>query len=393
MEQYREKINQLFPEMVSWRRTLHQQPELSFHETKTAEFVYQFLQEWGIEVKKNVGGNGVVGYIEGQQPGPTVALRADMDALPIQDQKNCSYTSKVPGVMHACGHDAHTSVLLGIAKILSEHQDELKGNVKLIFQHAEEISPGGAKPMIEDGVLNGVDVIYGVHLWTPMQVGKVASIAGPIMASVDEFRIEIEGKGGHAGLPHETIDSVFVGSQLVINLQSIVSRFTNPIQPSVVSIGSIHAGSNFNIIAEKCVLQGTVRTFDETLRSQIQQHIERISQHTCLMFGATANIEYKSCYPTVINHSSEVDRFFETAQGLFGKESVEVCSLMMAGEDFSYYLQEIPGCFMFVGAGNNDLGIHFPHHHPKFDIDEHAMKQSAELLLNMTLSYINSHSS
>lgn len=393
MEQYREKINQLFPEMVSWRRKLHQQPELSFNEDQTAEFVYQQLSQWGIRAQKNVGGHGVVGFIKGAHPGATVALRADMDALPIQDQKNCSYASKVPGVMHACGHDAHTSTLLGVAKLLSDNKSEMHGEVRLIFQHAEEVSPGGAKSMIEAGALDAVDVIYGVHLWTPLSVGRMASVAGPMMAAVDEFEITLFGKGGHAGLPHESVDSIVIASHLVVNLQSIVSRHINPVEPCVVTVGSIQAGSSYNIIAEECVLKGTVRTFDDKVRRQIQEDIETIVKHTCSMYEATSHIEYTNSYPTVVNHKSEVNRFFETASDLFGEDSVEVSPYIMAAEDFSYYLREIPGCFIFVGARSHPDEAPIPHHHPLFDIDESAMKQAAELLIQMTLHYMKSNQS
>jgi amidohydrolase len=391
MGQYREKVNQLFPEMVSWRRMLHQQPELSFQEEKTAEFVYQQLSNWGIKAQKNVGGHGVVGFIEGAHPGPTVALRADMDALPIQDQKDSPYASKVSGVMHACGHDAHTSTLLGVAKLLNENRSELYGHVRLVFQHAEEVSPGGAKSMIEAGALDDVDVVYGVHLWTPLSVGKMASVAGPMMAAVDEFQIELFGKGGHAGLPHESVDSIVIGSHLVVNLQSIVSRHINPVEPCVVTVGSIQAGSSYNIIAENCVLKGTVRTFNDRVRRQIQKDIETIVEHTCSMYEATSHIEYTNSYPTVVNHKSEVNRFFETASSLFGEDSVEVSPLIMAAEDFSYYLREVPGCFIFVGARSNPDEDPIPHHHPLFDIDESAMKQAAELLIQMTLEYMKSN--
>src|SRR5690554_5994803 len=345
MVRYKEKIERLFPEVVSWRRFLHQRPEVSFHEKKTSEFVAHKLQAWGIKVQKHVGGYGVVGVIEGEHPGPTVALRADMDALPIQDQKSVDYASEVPGVMHACRNDAHTATLLGVAKLLSDHRSELHGCVRLICQHAEEVLPGGHQSMIEAGALEGVDVIYGVHLWTPLAVGKVASVTGPIMAAVDDFQIEIQGKGGHAGLPHETSDSIVIASHLIVQLQTIISRFTNPVLPSVITVGSIHAGSSHNIIAEKCIIEGTVRTFDSSLRAEIQERIETLLHHTCTMFGAKGIIQYTNCYPTVVNHSEAVAQFHHTAAHLFGIEQVETSPLIMAAEDFSYYLNKIPGCF------------------------------------------------
>lgn len=384
-------IEQMYPDVVSWRRKLHREPELSFQEAKTAQMIYEQLQRWGIEARTNVGGHGVVGFVEGAKAGPTVALRADIDALPIQDQKTTDYASQVPGVMHACGHDGHTAVLLGLAKLFNEHKSELKGNIRLIFQHAEEIAPGGAKSMIEHGALDGVDVIYGAHLWTPLQVGQVASIAGPMMAAVDEFTIEIEGRGGHAGLPHDCVDSIVVGSHLVVQLQSIISRYTNPVQPCVITVGSMHAGTNNNIIAEKCVLKGTVRSFHEPLRQTVREKFAALVDHTCTMFGASAELTYKACYPTVINAEIEANRFFGTAARIFGDQAVESSSLIMAAEDFSYYLNEIPGCYMLVGAGNIEDNIIYPHHHPKFDLDERSMLQAMQLLLSITLDYMDDH--
>ncbi|SDM94681.1 amidohydrolase [Paenibacillus sp. yr247] len=388
MNDFQAGLQAIYEEMVAWRRYLHQNPELSFHEYRTAEFVANHLQSWDIEVRKNVGGNGVVGLLRGSGEGPTVALRADMDALPIQDEKNCAYSSLMKGVMHACGHDAHTSTLLGIAKVASTLRARLKGNLVFLFQHAEEITPGGADSMIKDGALDGVDAVFGVHLWTPFPVGHIYTKAGPLMAAPDEFTIQIQGKGGHGGLPHQTIDSIYVASQLVVNLQSIVSRQVDPIEPCVVSIGSFHGGSSFNVIAETSLLSGTVRTFNAELRQDVKQRIERIVHATCEMYQASYELDYKLGYPTVINDEKEAQRFFKVGIELFGAEAVQESPLIMAGEDFSYYLQHRPGCYMFVGAGNIEAGIIHPHHHPKFDIDEKSMLNAANLLLGMALDYM-----
>ncbi|TXK85712.1 M20 family metallopeptidase [Paenibacillus sp. N3.4] len=388
MNDFEAGLRAIYGEMVGWRRYLHQNPELSFHEYRTAEFIAAHLQDWQIEVRKGVGGNGIVGVLRGNVDGPTVALRADMDALPIQDEKNCSYSSKINGVMHACGHDAHTSTLLGIAKVASQNRDQIKGNLVFLFQHAEEITPGGADAMIQDRALEGVDAVFGVHLWTPFPVGHVYGKAGPMMAAPDEFSIRIQGKGGHGGLPHQTIDSIYVASQLVVNLQSIVSRQVDPIEPCVVSVGSFHAGSSFNVIAETSVINGTVRTFNAELRQDVKERLERIVQGTCSMFGASYELDYKMGYPTVVNDAHEAQRFFKVGTELFGVASVHESPLIMAGEDFSYYLHHRPGCYMFVGAGNVEAGIIHPHHHPKFDIDEDAMLNAARLLLGMALDYM-----
>jgi amidohydrolase len=388
MERFEKRLDDVFPEMVEWRRYLHRHPELSFHEKKTAKFVAEHLRSWGIEVRTEVGGNGVVGLLRGGKPGPTAALRADMDALPIQDEKQCEYASQVPGVMHACGHDAHTSTLLGVAKVLGERRNELKGNVVFLFQHAEEMNPGGAASMIEAGALDGVDAVYGVHLWTPFPVGRLYCKPGPMMAAPDEFIIEIKGKGGHGGLPHQTVDSIVVGSQFVVNLQTIVSRNVDPTEPCVVTVGSFHAGSSFNVIAESCALKGTVRTFEQQLRMEVKSRIERILEQTCAMYGAEYTLDYRLGYPPVVNHPEEVERFFQVGRAFLGEEHVHESPLIMAGEDFSYYLQKVPGCYMFVGAGNEREGIVYPHHHPKFDIDERSMRYAARLLLGMALHFM-----
>jgi amidohydrolase len=388
MRQWETELDEIFEEMVGWRRYLHQHPELSFQEERTAGFIAEHLKSWGIEIRTNVGGHGLVGYLKGNNPGPVVALRADIDALPIQDEKLCEYASKKAGVMHACGHDAHTSTLLGIAKIASKHRDTINGSLVFLFQHAEEIAPGGAKSMIANGAIDGVDAVYGVHLWTPFPVGHVYCKEGSMMASPDEFTIRIKGKGGHGGLPHQTVDSVTVGAHLVVNLQTIVSRQVDPTEPCVVSVGSIHAGNAFNVIAETCVLSGTVRTFDPLLQQDVKKRIEQITASTCEMFGAEYELEHKFGYPPVINDINEAQRFQRVGAAVFGDASVHTSPLVMAGEDFSYYLQHKPGCFMFVGAGNAEAGIVHPHHHPRFDIDEKSMLQAGKLLLSMAADYM-----
>ncbi|NDI33503.1 amidohydrolase [Chengkuizengella sediminis] len=388
LNKYIQKIEELFPEMVEWRRHLHMNPELSFQEFKTTQFIYDKLLNWGIKSKKSKNDHGVIGTIEGSKPGPTVALRADIDALPIQDQKNVNYASQKHNIMHACGHDGHTSSLLAIAKILQENRSELNGNIRLIFQPAEERHPGGALNMIENGALDNVDVIYGVHLWTPLQTGIVSSIAGPFMASVDEFEIHIEGEGGHAGLPHETVDSTYIGAQLVVQLQSIVSRMVNPLDPAVVSVGSFHSGNSFNVISSLCTINGTVRTFSDEIRAHIQKRFTHICEQVGIMYGAKIKLNYFNGYPTVVNHEEETNRFFNVGKKDLMNLKIISSPLIMAGEDFSYYLKKVPGCFMFVGAGNEDTGMTYPHHHPKFDFDESAMRNAVQLLLGMTLDYM-----
>ncbi|TCS95029.1 amidohydrolase [Hazenella coriacea] len=387
-EQIKQDVERIFPQLVAWRRDFHQFPEPSFHEFETAKKVATLLDSFGLEVHTGIGGTGVVGLLRGHHQGPTVALRADLDALPIQDEKQCEYRSMVSNVMHACGHDGHMAMLLGVALLLSQQKEKLHGNVLFIFQHAEEIVPGGAKSIIEAGFLHQVDAIYGIHLWTPLPTGIVGVRIGELMAAADSFRIEVIGKGGHGGLPHHTIDPVIIASHLVVNLQTIVSRQINPLQSGVITVGSIRGGHTFNIIADQCVLEGTVRSFDPHIQKQLADQITQVTRMTCQMFGATYQLDYRWGYPAVINHMSEVERIRRIGLQFYGVEKVWELEPVMAGEDFSYYLQKIPGAFFFIGAGNKEKGITFPHHHPRFDVDEQAFQVGAEMFLGLTLSHL-----
>ncbi|WP_414698823.1 M20 family metallopeptidase [Paenibacillus sp. LPE1-1-1.1] len=387
------ELKKLFPKMMKWRRHLHQYPELSFHERVTSSWIASQLSELGIEVRTGVGGHGIIAVIRGDKPGPVIALRADIDALPIQDEKKCEYASKVPNVMHACGHDAHTATMLGIASYYAANRAEISGERRLLFQPAEEVTPGGAKPMIEDGALDGADVIYGVHLWTPLAHGLVASKPGPFMSAADEFVIDIIGRGGHGGLPHEAVDAILIGSNLVQSVQSIVSRNVNPLHPAVVTIGSFQAGSTNNVIAERCRLKGTVRSFDEKTRMMIHDRLESLVAHVCQMHGAEFDYQMRIGYPPVVNDEEEAERFFKVSGALFGEAAVVRSEAITVAEDFSYYLEKVPGCFMFVGAGNESIGATYAHHHPMFDIDEQSMQRAARLLIEMAEDYARSKDS
>lgn len=380
-------FDQLQAHMVEWRRYLHKNPEISFQESNTSAFIADKLESWGIEVRRQVGGHGVVGTIRGAKPGPAVMLRADMDALPIQDEKDCEYRSNVDGAMHACGHDGHTSILLGTAYYFSLNRDELEGEIRFLFQPAEELLPGGAVNVIKDGVLEGVDVIYGIHLWTPFPVGTAASCAGPLMAAADDFYIEITGKGGHGGMPQSTHDSVVAGSALVMQLQSIVSRSVDPLRPAVLTVGTIQGGFAQNVIAETCRLSGTIRTFDEETRTVMKERLHAVTELTTATYGTAAQIRYIMGYPPVVNDPHEVSRFFKEAVSVFGEGNVQEASKLMPAEDFAYYLERVPGCFMFVGAGNPAKDAVYPHHHPKFDFDEDAMINAVRLFIAISTRY------
>ncbi|WP_235957161.1 M20 family metallopeptidase [Paenibacillus apii] len=383
-------IEILQPDMVAWRRHLHRNPELSYQERKTSDFVAEKLESFGIEVKKSASGYGVTGILKGGSPGKTVVLRADMDALPIQDEKECEYASENSGVMHACGHDGHTSILLAAASYYSSRKEELRGEVRFLFQPAEEVCPGGALGMIDEGVLDGADAVYGLHLWTPLPVGTVASAPGPLMASADEFFIDIIGKGGHAGTPHRTVDSILAGAALVTQLHSIVSRSVDPLRPAVLNVGTFQGGYAQNVVAEQSRLTGTVRAFDDETRQLLRRRVEEMVTSVCAAYGAEARLNYLMGYPPLVNHEGETARFFRVAPEALGSSvQVTVMEKLMPAEDFSYYVREVPGCFMFVGAGNPEKAAIYPHHHAKFDFDEDAMIHGLKLMVAMADSCLN----
>lgn len=387
LDQLWSNLDQHFNNMIDIRRYLHMHPEISFQEVETAAFIKKYYQDLGIEIRENVGGNGLVAKIIGELPGPTVALRADFDALPIQDEKDVEYKSTVPGVMHACGHDGHTATLLVLAKVLNQHKHLLNGNVVLIHQHAEEYAPGGALSMINDGCLEGVDVIFGTHLWASEPVGKIQYRSGPIMAAADRFEIIVQGKGGHGAQPHKTKDAILIGSQIVSNLQQIVSRKVDPVSSAVVSVGSFVAENAFNIIANSAKLIGTVRTFDDAIRTQIEEDIENIIKGTCLMHNAEYEFDFFRGYPAVVNHYDETEFLRKYAAQVPGVYEVEETPLQMGGEDFAYYLQHVKGTFFFTGAKPAHSKDVYPHHHPKFDIDEKGMLIAAKTLCKATIQY------
>ncbi|GED57539.1 amidohydrolase [Brevibacillus formosus] len=391
-EQLKELLKEMEPQMISWRRHLHQHPELSFQEEKTPALIAEILRGLRFdEVRTGVGGRGVIGVLRGGRPGKVVALRADFDALPIQDQKEVPYKSTVPGVMHACGHDAHTSQLLGLASVLAAHREQFAGEIRFIFQHAEEENPGGATQMVQDGAVDGVDAIFGVHLWSMFPVGKVYISAGPLMANTDDFSIEIKGRGGHGAVPEETVDSIVIGSQIVGHLQTIASRNVSPLESVVVTVGTFHGGDSTNIIADSCRLTGTVRTFLPDVRDRAEQRLTEIAEGTAAMMGGSATVVYDRGYPAVINHEKETMIAQEAAIAAFGAGRVESMKPLMGGEDFSYYLEKVPGAYLFVGAGNPEKLATYPHHHPRFDIDEDAMLIAGELLGRTALHYLETH--
>lgn len=364
--------DQLLPELIAVRRHLHQHPELGFCEEQTAAFVCDFLQTVGISYQR-VGKTGIVAEIDSGKPGMTIALRADMDALPVQEMNEAEYASQHAGVMHACGHDAHTTTLLGTAKFLRANLDRWQGKVRLLFQPAEEAPPGGAKGLIEAGALAGVAAIYGLHVSPDLPVGQIGLSAGSIMANTDNFRIRIIGSGGHGAAPHQTIDAVAITCQLVNSLQTIVSRNVNPVDAAVLTVGMISGGTRFNIVAESCELRGTVRTLSLETQSMVRARILALTKAAAEANGAQFEFEYNYGYPAVINPVAGVDVVKQVGADVLGADNVvELEHPSMVGEDFGYYLQEKPGAFFWLGVHSPER-TYYPLHSPRFDLSEQAM--------------------
>ena len=366
----RPEIEAMRGEIIENRRHLHQHPELGLQEHETAKFINEKLNKLGLEVSTGVGKTGVVALLKGGG-GPCIGLRADMDALPIQETGDVEYKSINDDVMHACGHDGHVAMLIGAAKALSEKKDQLKGTVKFIFQPAEE-GLGGARYKIDDGVLENpkVDEVYGIHLWNYQSFGTVGVQTGPVLAAADEFTITVKGKGGHGAAPHGTVDAVVVASYLVTTLQTIVSRNTNPLESTALTVGMIEGGYNYNIIADEVVLKGTARAYTEENRKMIYDRLHEICSGIGTTYGALIEVDYHDGYPPTVNTEAESEKVSLAARGVVG-ESVQPPYLTMGGEDMSYYLQEVPGCFFFVGSAPD--GPRVPHHCSHFDINEEAL--------------------
>ena len=360
--------------MIGWRRHLHRNPELSFHEQKTSQFVHDTLESFGgLELSRPTE-TSVMAKLVGGAPGRTVALRADMDALPISEENGHEFVSASPGVMHACGHDANTAMLLAVAKLFSQSRDEIPGELRFLFQHAEELYPGGGEQMVEAGCMDGVDAVLGAHVWSPMPVGNIGVAHGPAMASPDTFKITIKGAGGHAAMPHEAVDPIAVGAQVVTNLQHLVARNSDPLKSLVLSVTKFAGGTANNVIPETAELEGTVRVFDAELREDAPCKMERIIKGVTEAHGADYDLHYQFGYRPVMNDAA-LSRLVEDAarEGL-GEAAVEHTPPVMGGEDFSAYQQKAPGAFFYVGARNEEKGIVYPHHHPRFDVDEDALE-------------------
>lgn len=372
------------------RHYLHMHPETGWKEIETSKFIESRLRGLGLEnIKRGFGGtgSGVTADLAGGRPGPCVALRADIDALPLAELNDVSYRSQNDGVMHACGHDGHMSILLGTAKLLASLKDELSGRVRFIFQPSEESGvASGAHKMIEEGVLEGVDVIGGMHLWSFLKTGTVHWKSGPVMASSDGWSVKFTGRGGHGAMPHNAIDPTVAAANFIGALQTIVSRELDPVDTAVVSLGKLDAGDAFNIIPDTVDLLGTARTFNPEVRADMEGRIRRVADGIASAYRCTAETGYSYMYPSVVNHPGVTARLAEVAVHVAGAENVEESPLLMVSEDFSYYLEKVPGTFFFVGCGNEAKGTDYPHHSSRFDVDDDVLPLGMTLFSAFALS-------
>lgn len=389
----KQKIAIFEDEMIELRRDFHRNPELGYEEYRTSKIVREYLEALGMEVSI-VTKTGVVGLLKGNEDGPTVLLRADMDALLQDEQTGVDYASEIPGKMHACGHDGHTAMLLITAKILAAHKDEWKGSVKFVFQPNEE--EAGALAMIEEGILENpkVDAAFAVHLWTPIASGKVGLVSGPVMGATEEFEVNILGQAGHTSAPHTAVDPELCASAVVVALQSIQTREINPLLPITIIVGKHLGGTARNIIPEKVNLGGTIRFAFEDEKNEkpiLLDKLERVIRGTCEAYGTKYDLRYIPSNPSVLNDKDLVADARKVAVETFGDESCIEEYRCMAGEDFAEFTQRVPSVFAFIGTGNKEKDTEYPHHHPKFNIDEDVLKYGVEFHLRNTLGYLNNH--
>lgn len=383
------KANALAADIINWRRDFHQHPELAFQEVRTARIVADELKALNIEVQTGVGKTGVVGVLEGAADGPTVLVRADMDALPIPTEVTTEYASQTAGVMHACGHDGHTAVLLGVARMFAQHRDEMKGRIKFVFQPAEEIG-SGARAMKADGVLENPrpDVSLGLHLWNEMPVGELGVASGPVMAGSGDFEITIVGKGGHGAAPHMAIDPVVCAAQIVLAFQTIVSRTLDPLDTAVLSVTRVQAGTANNVIPQTAVIGGTFRFFKHSVAETLQRRMREIVDGVCAAMNCTAEVRLRQTTEPVTN----ADEVATAVRGVFQSLGITPDHFhhyrTMGSEDVGEFMTDIPGMFFFVGSADPKRGLNYPHHHPKFDFDEAALPLSAGLLASAVAHYV-----
>lgn len=385
-------IDEYVPDLVATRRDLHEHPELAFEEVRTSGIVAQRLRALGLEVQTGIAKTGVVGLLRGGAAGPdakTIAIRADMDALPVHELNDVEYRSQVDGKMHACGHDGHTAILMTVADILSKRRAELRGNVKFLFQPAEE-SVGGARPMVEQGAMGSVDAVIGLHLISDIPFGRIGVRAGEVFASADSYILTVHGRGGHAASPHEAVDPIVITAQIITALQTLISRESSPFRPAIVTIGQIQAGTTFNIIPETSVMKGTMRAFSDEHRKYLLRRIEEMAQGIAGAMGGSCSMEWMDGCPPCFNDQTMTALVRKAAVASVGEQMIDEGEDIMAtgSDDMAEFLLQAPGCYFMVGSRNEEKGTHYQHHHPRFNIDEEALPIGVEILTRATLDFL-----
>ena len=392
MDQLKSDIDEIVPGLVAMRRDLHEHPELAYEEVRTSGIVAQRLQALGLEVQTGVAKTGVVGLLRGgaSEPGAkTIAIRADMDALPIYELNEIDYRSTVDGKMHACGHDGHTSIALAVADILSKRRAELNGNVKFLFQPAEEVI-GGAEPMVKEGAMQGVDAVIGLHLISSYPVGRVGVRSGPVFASADKFTVNVRGKGGHAAMPSEAVDPIVIAAYIITAFQTLISRETSPFSPAVITIGRVEAGSAFNIIPETAHLLGTMRAYSQEHREKLIRRIGEVARGIAEAMGGSCEVEFGDGCPPCVNDAEMTELVHKAAVEAVGEQAVDSSEDVMTSgsDDMAHFLNAAPGCYFIVGANNPEKDAKYPHHHPHFNIDEEALPVAVEVLARSALDFL-----
>ena len=383
------EARELSPYTRELRRDFHRNPELGFQEVRTAGIVARDLMKLGLEVSTGVGKTGVVATLEGAQPGPVLLVRFDMDALPIQEETGAEYASQTPGVMHACGHDGHTAIGLTVARMLDAHKSELGGTVKFVFQPAEE-GIGGAQAMVADGVLENPkpDRCLSLHLWNDKPLGWIGVTAGPAMSASDRFTVRIVGRGGHGASPYLTIDPVVAGAQVISALQNIVSRNVNPLESAVVTVTSMIGGEAFNVIPETVELRGTIRTFKPEIRKIVLERFDQIASGVANAMGCQAEVDLQPVTPAVVNDPKLAQQVYQVAKEVFPEADISTQERTMGSEDMSFMMEDIPGCYFFIGSADHERGLDAGHHHPKFDFNEDALVTGAALMASVVVDFL-----
>ncbi len=386
---FKAEVEALREQLVVWRRDFHMHPELGLQEHRSAGIVADTLRELGYQVQTGIAETGVVGLLEGKQPGPVVMVRVDMDALPVTEENETEYVSQNPGLMHACGHDAHIAIGLAVATLMAQRRDEMAGTLKLVFQPGEE-GMNGAGLMVQEGVLENPrpDVFLATHVWNDKPVGTIDVTPGGVMAAADKWTCIMRGKGGHGASPHQTVDPIVASAQIVTALQTIVSRNVSPLETAVVTVGMVHGGDAFNIIPSQVELTGTIRTYSPWIREMVWQRMREVIEGVATACGAEAELEIDALTPAVLNDGKVVEVVRAAAEAVVGPENVFSGERTMGSEDAAYFMEDVPGCYFFVGSANAERGLDAPHHNPRFDIDEGALPLAVATLMHALAHYL-----